>query len=387
MLIDIQTKPVACSRRMDSVFTFVPRSPVLRPDCSSNPTWPVRIALFLGAALAMAQSGAAWASEASSTREKTWLAQLGSDYSQATDFFAGCTLVRGGVAPRTLRTGEVYSALLLSQISGRCRGHTFSPEPFPASQVLDDHSRCEFELLPRVGKATYWNVRFCNVDGQLVSSIALLASTGAQLTTEPWLTPEQVAESALTPTQRAQGPTWTRLTAPAGIPGEPTDQEAAAIGWAVLGDHWRKCGESYVSSRHLVGRDGRDNSAMGGRAANIITNANIAMEMKGLTAEVTADDLSRADRMNGIRWRGSVAIEAELYRGYIPIKEWGKPGWGPWRDEASPLTLTLSNVNGVWGTAQQAEYGSEDIPSYGVYLAGYITAELPKPATCDSLPR
>jgi hypothetical protein len=48
--------------------------------------------------------------------------------------------------------------------------------------------------------------------------------------------------------------------------------------------------------------------------------------MKGIDVRIKPEELTQADKANGIEWKGSVIFDAELYREHDGKK------WGSWRD-------------------------------------------------------
>ena len=101
------------------------------------------------------------------------------------------------------------------------------------------------------------------------------------------------------------------------------------------------------------------------------------LELKDISVEVKPYELSKADRANGIEWKGLVFIKCDLYREHVG-KEWGK-----WKDGSGgvrifqigflqmteePGVVSLVIENGEWhwssyfSNAEKPNYTCKNIP-------------------------
>jgi hypothetical protein len=135
--------------------------------------------------------------------------------------------------------------------------------------------------------------------------------------------------------------------------------DAAAAVQEQIDAHWIECSDGWTTAADGKYGDSRHQFE----------------QYKALAFTIEEDQLSEADKLNGIEYRGSVEFAKTSARRYFAqpgfAGEFGNvgQGWTQWRD-ASPMNLTVGRIKGKW----QVE-------------AGWSTLLKDRKPTCDEVPR
>lgn len=116
---------------------------------------------------------------------------------------------------------------------------------------------------------------------------------------------------------------------PSAFPGK--DKEAHEQALKYVEAQLTKCGDSYYGIRKIA-RDGN------------------LYQFKNPKVTVTSEQLTQADKLNGIEWKGSLYFSAEAWRNYYDGQ------WSEWRQNFMGVTAGLSGSlvkkNGEWQVAK-----------------------------------
>lgn len=113
--------------------------------------------------------------------------------------------------------------------------------------------------------------------------------------------------------------------------------------------HWAECGDSWLTRVTMVNGDYRA--------------PNSYIQWKSVKTRISPDELSPADRLNGVIWHGKVFFEPIANRVFLLEKIGSQgPGWLTWSSSYTAWSFEITNNNGIWTVTPDLMYPKNTTP-------------------------
>jgi hypothetical protein len=163
---------------------------------------------------------------------------------------------------------------------------------------------------------------------------------------------------------KSDAPTKTGAPAKtAEAPTPPVIQEALKLAAKLAQDHW------------VIQEDG---ALWFGHAGNQMTFMTKDVQFKPATPKVVAEDITEADRLNGVEWHGAVNFSAPAHRVRMDGNPWAD--WEPW-PQGTFWSVELEKRNGNWTADEQMLLVGRSGGGPGQVEIGYYSLKSSKPVT------